>query len=47
MPIAAFLLGLITPLIRRALIALGIGLVTYAGVDFILSGIQSQVIASM
>lgn len=45
--IGVWLIGLVTPLVRRVLVALGIGLVTYTGLDYILSQVQSLVIASM
>jgi len=45
--IAVWLIGLVTPIVRRVLVALGIGLVTYTGLDLIMSGVQSAVITSI
>lgn len=38
---AQFLFGLITPLARRALVALGLSVVTYSGVSVALDGVLS------
>lgn len=45
--LAAWLLGLVVPIARKALVALGIGTVTYAGMDLIMDQIQSAVINSI
>lgn len=39
--LAGFLMGLIGPLARQALVALGIGLITYVGVDTAVTGALS------
>jgi Protein of unknown function (DUF2523) len=39
---ASFLMGLATPIARRVVIALGLGVVTYTGVDLAVSGLLSQ-----
>lgn len=41
--LAAFLLGMVTPLVRRALVALGLGVVTYAGLAAVASSVSSAV----
>lgn len=45
--IALWLFALVIPLARQALIALGIGMVTYTGLELILSQIQNAVITSI
>lgn len=45
--IFTWLMAAVTPLVRRVLIALGIGLVTYTGLDMVLTNVQASVIASI
>lgn len=45
--LAVWLLALVTPVVRRVLIALGIGLVTYTGLDYALNGLRDAVINSL
>jgi hypothetical protein len=44
--LAAFLMGLATPLVRRVLIALGLGLVSYAGLNVVATQIVDAVKAN-
>lgn len=43
---AAFLLGLVTPLVRKALVALGLGVVSYAGLTIVANQVRDAVIAN-
>lgn len=43
---AVFLLGLVTPLVRKALVALGLGVVSYAGLTFVAGQVRDAVIAN-
>lgn len=45
--IGVWLMSMVTPLVRRVLIGLGIGLVTYTGMSGILSALQNSVVSSM
>lgn len=43
---AVFLLGLVTPLARKALVALGLGVVSYAGLTIVANQVRDAVIAN-
>ena len=43
----AFIMSLATPIVRRILIALGIGLVTYAGYDTLIATAKNHIITQM
>ncbi|WP_040011135.1 DUF2523 family protein [Cupriavidus sp. HMR-1] len=45
--LAGFLMGLIGPLVRQALVAIGIGLITYAGLDAAVSSALSAAKSSL
>jgi len=47
MPLASWFLALVTPLVRRALIALGIGVVSYVGLSEILDLLVQQIQTQM
>lgn len=47
MPIALWLITLVLPIVKRVLIALGISIVTYAGLSAVLSSIQSQIVTNI
>lgn len=47
MPFAAFLMGLIGPLARQLLVSLGIGLVTFVGMDAAVGGALSAAKSSL
>lgn len=44
--LAVWLLGLVTPLVKKALLALGIGFLTYQGIDALVGDIQGNISAS-
>ncbi|MBN8764050.1 MAG: hypothetical protein BGP20_07025 [Thiobacillus sp. 63-78] len=44
--LAVFLLGLVTPLVRKALVALGLGVISYAGLALIANQVRDAVIAN-
>lgn len=43
---AVYLLGLVTPLVRKALVALGLGVVSYAGLTLVAGQVRDAVIAN-
>lgn len=43
----ALLLGLVTPLVRRVLIALGVGIVTYTGYSAVIDSIKAHIVSEM
>ena len=43
--LAVWLLALVGPLVKKALVALGIGWVSYQGIDLAVSAIRDQIIA--
>jgi|GEM_PF-1324749 len=43
---AVFLLGLVTPLVRKALVALGLGVVSYAGLTIVANQVRDAVISN-
>lgn len=46
MPLAAWLLALAGPLVKKVLVALGVGVISYAGLAMIGSQVQSAVLSS-
>jgi len=47
LPLAGFLIGLVTPIARKVLVALGIGLVTYVGYSQLIDQVKSHIITQM
>lgn len=47
MNIAAYLMLLVLPLARKAFIGLGLSVVTYIGLDLILSQLQAYIVSSL
>jgi len=45
--LGVWLMSMVTPIVRRVLIGLGIGLVTYTGMSGILSVLQQSIVTSM
>lgn len=45
--IATWIMALVGPIVGRVLAALGLGVITYAGFEGIVSGITSQVLANV
>lgn len=46
LPAAGFLLAMAWPLVKKVLVALGIGFVTYQGLSLLATQVQNQVIAA-
>ena len=46
MPLAAWLLTLVGPIVKKVLVALGVGVVTYAALNYLGAQIQSAVLSA-
>lgn len=47
MPIAAWLMTMVLPIVKKVMIALGISVVTYVGLSAVMTQIQNSIIASL
>ena len=47
MPIAVWLVALVGPLVKKAMLALGIGVVSYAGFTLLANQVRDQVLAHL
>jgi len=45
--LGSWLVSMVVPIAKKALIALGISVVTYTGINIVLTNIQSEIIASV
>lgn len=46
MPVAAFLLSLVQPIISRILIALGFSVITFTGMEFVMSSLTQHAVSA-
>lgn len=47
LPVAGFFMGMVAPLVRKALVILGVGVVTYTGFQVVLDNFINQIKANM